>query len=152
MTVLSGELLPFSFRSCYEICVIWLCFMAILKPIKHNTFLKRVTKEMMIINMKLEDKDVPVHFLYSWLELQYVCSSSHQLKSFSPFKLPFSSPTYHELLRPKRALHSHVYLWLHPAVFSLGRFIIHYTNTKASQTPALCFTVHMISGINWNTF
>lgn len=43
-----------------------------------NTFLKRVTKEIMIINMKVEDKDVHVH-LYTWLELQYV-RSSHQLK------------------------------------------------------------------------
>lgn len=31
--------------------------------------------------MKVEDKDVWMHFLYSWLEFQYVCSSQ-QLNIF----------------------------------------------------------------------
>lgn len=39
--------------------------------------------------MKVEDKDVNVHFLYSWLELQYVCSSSHQLKIFLTLQAAF---------------------------------------------------------------
>lgn len=85
MTVLSGEFLPFSFKGhMHAMCDMYdfTFFIAKLKPKKQPIhFFKRVTKEIMIINMKVEDKDVHVHFLYSWLEIQYVCSS-HQLKIF----------------------------------------------------------------------
>lgn len=52
-----------------DVCDMTLLSCNIESNIAANTFLKRVTKEIVIINNMVEDKDVHVHFLYSLLEL-----------------------------------------------------------------------------------
>lgn len=70
MTVLSGDFLLLSFKGHMHakryVWYVWLKFLYcnIETNKAANAFLKRVAKEIMIINMK----DVCVHFLYSWLE------------------------------------------------------------------------------------
>lgn len=154
MTVLSGEFLLSSFKGhVHNMWYVWLLYCNIetnKAADSANIFLKRVIKEVIFINMNVEDKDVCKHFLHSWSEFRYLLLTIS--KTRSPLKQPFSSPTFLKLLWPKERFTPMSICGYTLQCFLLGGPLPATQTQKPAklQHCALLFIWSLAS--NWNAF